>query len=141
MLARIIDLPDYVTADGHLAIVDPSRNKGLPFNPVRAIWAWDVPDGCHRGGHAHYRCEQLAVAVAGSCEIEIVVPGGLRKTFRLDDPTKALYIPPLHWDTCKHFSRWCSLVVFMSTPYEPTDYIEDFRAFLAMEGKIKCRKS
>jgi hypothetical protein len=48
----------------------------------------------------------------------------------------------MHWDTCKHFSRWCALLVLMSTPYDPKDYIEDFRAFLSMRREAKpCRKS
>jgi dTDP-4-dehydrorhamnose 3,5-epimerase-like enzyme len=135
MLARIIDLPDFVTADGHLVVADPARNPAIPFKPVRMFWAGQVPQGCHRGGHAHYRCQQLVVAVAGSFEVEIVERGGAAKTFRLASMTQALWIPPLHWDTLKNFSHDAVCLVLASTPYDPKDYIEDFRAFLAMEKK------
>jgi dTDP-4-dehydrorhamnose 3,5-epimerase-like enzyme len=135
MDAKIIDLPDFVTADGHLAVVDPSRNPAIPFRPVRMFWAGGVPQGCHRGGHAHYKCQQIVIAVAGRFDVEIVDTNGARKTFALDTMTQALWIPPMHWDTLKNFSHDAVCLVLASTPYDPKDYVEDFRAFLAMEKK------
>jgi UDP-2-acetamido-3-amino-2,3-dideoxy-glucuronate N-acetyltransferase len=103
--------------------------KGLPFVPQRCFLVFDVPSKEIRGEHAHRRCAQLLVCVAGSVAV-VCDDGRRRQEITLDDPTTGLYLPPMVWGTEYKYTPDALLMVFASRPYEAEDYIRDYDQFL-----------
>jgi hypothetical protein len=111
---------------GGLAVVEGERH--VPFPIARVFTIYNVPPGSERGGHAHWRTEQVLVAMAGSLAVDL--DDGVNKTrYWLDSPTRGLYIPPLVWDRLYEFSSDAVLSVFASRPYEASDYIRNREEF------------
>ena len=54
--------------------------------------------------------------------------GGVR-TWKLNQPWKALYIPEMIWDEQVYNSKDSILLVLSNTLYNPSDYIEDYEKF------------
>ena len=61
----------------------------LPFVPHRFFSVYDVPSSDVRGQHAHKRCEQFLVCLAGSVTC-LVDDGQRRATYVLDSPNRGL---------------------------------------------------
>jgi acetyltransferase-like isoleucine patch superfamily enzyme len=102
----------------------------LPFLPRRHFVVYNVPSEKTRGEHAHHRCHQLLICVHGACAV-VVDDGMARREVRLDTPEIGLHLPPLTWATQYKYTRDAVLLVFASEPYDPVDYIRDYREFLA----------
>ena len=106
----------------------------VPFVPRRYFLVLDVPSEETRGAHAHRRCEQFLVCVAGKCAI-VVDDGKARQEFELSNPQTGLYIPPMVWAIQYKYSAHAVLLVFASDPYDSADYIRDYDAFLEAIGR------
>ncbi len=103
----------------------------LPFKPKRFFATYNVPSATVRGEHAHIECEQVLFALAG--RIRILLHDGVRnQEFLLDDPAIGLYVPKQIWGTQESLSSSSILGVFASHPYEDSDYIRSFDAFLEL---------
>lgn len=96
---------------------------------MRAYWISGTPSDVERGFHAHKELQQVAVAVAGSCEIELD-DGKSKETVVLDSPDKGLFIGSGTWRVIRNFSEDCVLLVFADQLYDEEDYIRDFDNFL-----------
>lgn len=103
----------------------------LPFVPQRVFFVHGVPSKEVRGEHAHRRCEQFLICLTGSVSC-IVDDGSTRREYTLDDPSKALHMPPMTWGTQYNYSEDAVLAVFASRPYEDADYIRDYEEFRAL---------
>jgi acetyltransferase-like isoleucine patch superfamily enzyme len=103
--------------------------KGLPFVPQRCFFVFDVPSKEVRGEHAHRRCAQLLVCLHGSVAV-VCDDGHRRQEVTLDEPTTALYLPPMIWGTQYKYTGDALLMVFASRPYEADDYIRNYDQFL-----------
>lgn len=123
---RTFPFARHADARGSLTVAE--LGSGLPFRPARFFLVHDVPAAASRGAHAHRRCCQFAVAVAGSLEI-VCEDGRGRRGFRLDRPTEGLYLPPLTWAELGDFSAGAVLLVLASEPYEAADYVRDRAEF------------
>ena len=114
---------------GNLTALEFTRE--LPFVPRRIFMTYGIPSELTRGEHAHKECEQFLVCVHGECHV-IVDDGENREEFCLNRPTQALLIPPMVWAQEHLHSADSVLMVLASHPYEPSDYVRDYREFRAM---------
>jgi len=105
----------------------------LPFRFKRVYYLYDIPAGARRGGHAHREQEELLIAVSGSFDV-IVHDGNRQKTFHLNHPEKALYIPAGIWREIENFSANSICLVLNSQIFSEEDYIRDFDEFLNLKG-------
>lgn len=111
---------------GNLSVGEFSRS--VPFFPKRYFMVFGVTSREIRGEHAHRRCAQFLICTAGSCRV-VADDGKTRDQFVLDDPTKALYVPPMTWTTQYKYTANALLLVFASDHYDPEDYIRDYDEF------------
>ncbi len=125
--ARLIAIHRADDLRGSLAAVELASD--LPFVPQRFFTVFGVPSANVRGEHAHRRCDQVLVCLAGSVSV-LVDDGDRRSEVVLADPSVALYIPAMVWGSQFRFSADAVLAVFASRPYEPDDYIRDYAEFL-----------
>ena len=113
---KLIDIPEVTDNRGQLAFVE--TGTCCPFRIKRVFWISDVPAGQHRGGHAHLKCRQMLIAIAGS--FNVIING---KAIHLSDSTVGLYIPPrVHLDMT-NFSKGAVCLVLASDRYDPEDYV------------------
>lgn len=102
----------------------------LPFTPQRIFAVYDVPSKDVRGQHAHRKCQQLLICLAGSVTC-LLDDGQSRTVTVLDSPGRSLHIPTLTWGSQYHYSSDAVLLVLASHPYDDADYIRDYQQFLA----------
>jgi dTDP-4-dehydrorhamnose 3,5-epimerase-like enzyme len=121
-------LPVHRDLRGSLTAAD--FGSAIPFLPKRCFIVHDVPGIEVRGEHAHRTCAQFLVCVTGSCSL-VADDGTNREEFQLAANDVGVYLPPMVWGIQYRYSRDASLVVFASEPYDPGDYIRDYREFLA----------
>jgi UDP-2-acetamido-3-amino-2,3-dideoxy-glucuronate N-acetyltransferase len=113
------------------SLVAAEFGSAIPFVPRRVFTVFDVPSAEVRGEHAHRRCHQFLVCVAGSCAI-VADDGTHREEFALDSNDVGLYLPPMVWGVQYKYSRDALLVVAASDPYDPDDYVRDYGTFLEL---------
>jgi UDP-2-acetamido-3-amino-2,3-dideoxy-glucuronate N-acetyltransferase len=116
--------------------------KDIPFLPRRFFMVFDVPNAKHRGEHAHKRCHQFLVCMAGSLSVQ-VKDGARSQIFHLKPQTEGVYVPPKVWCSQYNFRPGTVLLVFASAFYEASDYIrsyEDFVRFTARSGGTRVKK-
>jgi dTDP-4-dehydrorhamnose 3,5-epimerase-like enzyme len=117
-----------------------TKFQGIPFKIKRVYYLYDIPKTATRGGHAHYKSEELLVAVNGSFQID-VFDGYDRKNFVLNGANQGLYFPSGLWSEIKNFSKGAICVVFSSITYSETDYIRNFQTFLDYKRNSKIYSS
>ena len=133
-LASWINFTSRADPRGQLVAVE--ANRILPFDIRRVYYLRDLKPDAPRGFHAHKAIDQVAVCVAGSCEI-ILDDGRTRETLRCEDPARGLRIAPMIWHEMQNFSPDCILLVFASAAYDESDYIRDYANFLkALEAPL-----
>jgi acetyltransferase-like isoleucine patch superfamily enzyme len=123
-------LPWITDVRGSLTVGEFGRS--VPFAPKRYFLVLGVPNAETRGEHAHYRCHQFLVCVAGSCAV-VVDDGVSREEFILDRQDIGVYIPAMTWGIQYKYSKDAVLAVFASEYYDEADYIRDYRQFIDMK--------
>lgn len=119
-MAHIINLQTFSDHRGHLTTLE----KSLPFDIKRVFYLHGVSEGATRGEHRHLRTVQAAVCVAGSCKVYIH-NGNEEETFSLTAPDQCLIIEANDWHRLYDFSTDAVLMVFASSPMDPTDYSKE----------------
>lgn len=117
-MPQLIDLERHADERGTLVCVEAQRH--VPFKLRRAFWISDVPAGATRGQHAHKKCEQLLIPVAGSLKVRLA-----GSEVVLDGKDRALYVAPYQRIEMTDFSPDCVLLVLASECYDPSDYVYD----------------
>ncbi|MFV0308488.1 MAG: sugar 3,4-ketoisomerase [Desertimonas sp.] len=125
---EVIELTAVTDPRGDLAAAELS--DVLPFAVARVFTVYNVPDTKVRGEHAHRRCHQFLVCVAGAVTLG-VDDGRRRARYRLDRPTIGVHLAPMVWGTQFDYTADAVLVVFASHRYDADDYIRDYDEFLA----------
>ncbi|MDR0972571.1 MAG: FdtA/QdtA family cupin domain-containing protein [Prevotellaceae bacterium] len=125
---RIIDLPKILDRRGNLSIIEECKH--IPFQIARTYWIYDVPGGEKRGGHAYRENKEFIVALSGSFDV-ILDDGREKKTFSLNRSYYGLYVPNGLWREMNNFSTNSLALVLASTPYNPEDYVWDYKALLS----------
>lgn len=102
--------------------------KNIPFDIKRVYWTYYTPHNVQRGGHAHYKLEQIIFAVAGTITFLTEDKNGKKDKFVLDEPNKGLLIPKMVWRDIK-FSHNAVLLCLASLEYDESDYIRNYDEF------------
>ena len=76
----------------------------------------------------YQQLQQVLVAVSGSIELTLKDASGKDYFFKLDNPTKGLFVPQGFWRDLK-FSHNAVLVCMASAIFDEEDYIRDFKTF------------
>ncbi|MBE8158828.1 MAG: hypothetical protein HAW59_05500, partial [Betaproteobacteria bacterium] len=107
----------------------------IPFSIARVYYLFGMPPDSRRGFHAHRQLRQVAVCLRGGCGV-FLDDGAEKTTVRLDSPAKGLLIDKMIWHELFNFSPDCMLAVFADAPYDESDYIRDYKVFLAAAKKL-----
>ena len=118
-----------VLGDERGSLIAIEAGIDVPFDIARVYYLYDTGPGVERGFHAHRILRQSAVAVRGSCTM-VLDDGSNRIEVTMDDPSIALFIPPMVWHEMRDFSEDCVLMVLADAHYDEADYIRDHAAFL-----------
>jgi dTDP-4-dehydrorhamnose 3,5-epimerase-like enzyme len=124
--ARLIRLPQFLDGDGLLVPTEAGRQ--VPFLQIQRMFA--IVTGAKRGRHAHKLCSQFLLCVSGAIDV-VADDGKERKTFTLDSPGLALFVPPGLWLDCDVRGEESVIIVLCDRPYEEHDYIRDYDQFLS----------
>lgn len=104
--------------------------KQIPFIIQRFYIITNVPPGLMRGAHAHKKTEQAIFCLQGSFQL-LTDDGTAEKTYRVDTVSKGTLLRSGVWHSMNDFSKDCVVLVVASEPYDETDYIHDYQAFLS----------
>lgn len=115
-----------------LGYISIAEKENLPFVPKRIYWTYYTPEEVERGGHAHYRLEQVLIAVAGRVKVAIELHTGEISNFVLDAPSKGLFIPKMCWRTMQYTHNAVQICV-ASMEYDEADYIRDYATFKSIK--------
>ncbi|MCI6289280.1 MAG: WxcM-like domain-containing protein [Lentisphaeria bacterium] len=129
--ARLYSLPHFADLRGNLCVLE--FEKILPFPVKRIFYTYGVKSTEVRGEHAHKKCEQFLIAVAGSLHV-LVDNGTYREDFVLDSPAQGLHLRSGCWGIQYKHSPDCVLLVLASREYEADDYIRNYNDFLQYKG-------
>ena len=121
--------------NSQLGYISVAENLLLPFEVKRVYWTYYTPESVERGGHAHFKLEQILIAVAGKVIVNIESTNGNIKQFVLEHPYQGLYIPKNTWRTMKYTHNAVQMCI-ASMAYDETDYIRDYNQFKALEIRI-----
>lgn len=127
MDVRMIDFQKYIDDRGNLVIAE--LDKHIPYPVKRVYYIYGVTDNKSRGLHSHKNLQQIYIGIAGSCTVTLD-DGKEKRTVRLDDPTKGLYIGHNVWREISEFSKDAVLLVLASEVYSESDYIRNYDEFL-----------
>ena len=121
-------------------ITDPRGNltflqfpQQIPFEIKRVFWAYNVPGGETRGGHAYESQEEVIIALSGSFDVVITDKCGNRQTIHLNRGYEGLYLPSKTWRHIKNFSTNTVSLHLSSSIYNPDDYIRNFDEYKALK--------
>jgi dTDP-4-dehydrorhamnose 3,5-epimerase-like enzyme len=128
-MLKLIKLQTKGDHRGSLTVLE--EDKEIPFSVKRIYYLSDTAADTSRGFHAHKKLEQIAICVAGSCEITLD-DGLKRETFFLDSSDIGLYIGNCMWREMHNFSSNCVLLVLASEEYDENDYIRSYKTFLEL---------
>lgn len=130
--ATTIHLPKINNAAGNITPIDNTAEI-IPFDVIRVYYLYDVPGGEGRGAHAHKELQQLIIAASGSFDITLD-DGMTRRTFNLNRPYSALYMPAGLWRELDNFSSGAICLVLASDKYDEQDYIREYQSFKKFKG-------
>lgn len=126
---RWIDLPSNRDVRGVLTSIEGEQDA--PFSIERIFYMHHVVSD--RGGHAHTDTDQVVVALAGEFEMELR-DGRASATYRMDDPTRGLYVPRMLFINIRGMSPETVCLVLASTHYEISRSIRSWEDYLRELG-------
>ncbi len=126
-IGHIIEFETMGDERGSLISLEWERN--VPFVVNRTYYIFGTKPDVSRGFHAHKELEQIAICLAGSCDI-LLDDGFQKKNFHLSKPDQGLYINKLIWREMHNFSHNCILLILASKVYDEADYIRQYDLFL-----------
>jgi dTDP-4-dehydrorhamnose 3,5-epimerase-like enzyme len=128
--ARLIKVPQYVDDDGDGLLVVTEAGERVPFDHIQRMFTIVAPAGAKRAQHAHRLCSQFLLCVSGAVDVACD-DGTDRKTFSLDQPELALFVPPGLWLEIDARQKDSVLIVLCDRLYEVHDYIREYAEFLS----------
>lgn len=130
---RIIELARHRHANGSLSVVENTAE--FPFAVRRAFYLYDVPGDSSRGGHSHHRAMELIISVSGSFDVTLRDSATGSRTFTLNRPYRALFIPAGIWRELDNFSSGSVCLVLTSELFSEEDYVRDFDEFTRLTAE------
>ena len=131
---KIVDIQYFDLSNGSLGVAEMSKHIG--FYVKRQYFLVGDDHEIERGAHAHKDLQQFLICLSGTATIKLEGPAG---DFKLNSTDKGLKVPPGYWRDIV-LSENSILSVLASDEYDEDDYIrdyDDFRAWLAEQGKVK----
>lgn len=122
-----------ILGDERGSLVSIEQGMLIPFEIKRIYYLYNTGKDVSRGYHAHRQLQQVAICVSGKCRM-VLDNGSVREEVWLDCPTKGLLIESMMWREMHDFSPDCVLLVIASQPYNESDYIRNYQAFLDAQG-------
>ena len=117
-------------------LVPFSLLKDIPFKTKRIFIIYGNKNFV-RGNHAHHKCSQFLVPIYGEMQVEYENYKN-KKIKKINYKKKqGLLLKPKTWCRIKFNSNHSILMVFCDREYEYKDYIEKYKDFLKIVGKIK----
>jgi alkylation response protein AidB-like acyl-CoA dehydrogenase len=126
MKATWISFTTHDAKGGRLVALESGRD--IPFEVRRVFYVHGQDPALVRGQHAHLRGEQVLVCLHGSCAMTLD-DGRSTREFVLDRPDRGLHVGPMQWEEFR-LATDAVLLVFASTTYDRSDYVEHHAAFL-----------
>ena len=126
-MAEIVTLPKITDPRGNLTFIQ--KGQGIPFEPKRVFWTFNVPSGSVRGGHAYKSQWELIVAINGAFDVVVKEPDGREIRHRLDRGNKGLLLPPMTWRWMEEFSTNGMGLHVSDLKFDSSDYIREFEEF------------
>jgi hypothetical protein len=120
------------TIEGYLTVAE--EQKDIPFDIKRVFWSYYTPQMITRGRHAHYKLEQVLVAVSGKIIVTNESITGETTVHVLEEPNIGLYIPPKYWHVIQ-FSHSAVMMSLASTLYDENDYILNYEDFIKIKSE------
>jgi hypothetical protein len=117
---------------GYISVAENFKN--VPFEIKRVYWVYDTPPSVQRGNHAHKKGEVILIALKGVSDIQLTNPSGKEFSFRLNDKSKGLYVPSMHWRRL-NFEPNSLLLSLASSLYSEDDYIYNYEEFISPDKK------
>ena len=105
-------------------LVPLEEDLNIPFNIKRIFYTYNIPQNQSRGNHAYYKTKQVLICISGSVEIKCS-DGEKESTYKLNNPSEALYIDPKVWRSTYNHSSDCVLLILSSHEYDENDYIRN----------------
>ena len=131
-IGKMLEFPVHGDRNGSLVALE--KGVDFPFEIRRVYYIWGTKADYVRGHHSHRNLEQVVVCTSGSCDFTLD-DGARRETYRLDSPTKGLYIRNNVWREFTNFSADCVVMVLASERYNEADYVRDYGEFLKTVGR------
>jgi dTDP-4-dehydrorhamnose 3,5-epimerase-like enzyme len=128
-LINIIDFKSLGDERGGLVALE--AHKDIPFDIKRVYYISGTDAGVARGFHAHKELMQVAVCITGQCKF-IMDDGSNKQEVIMDSPVKGIMIDKMQWHEMHDFSKDCVLLVLASDHYVESDYIRNYKNFLAL---------
>lgn len=125
-LFKWIDIRTIGDERGQLCVIE--QDKDLPFQVKRFYYLTNLDYETPRGFHAHRSLRQIAICIAGSCEM-IFDDGNRKESIVMNSSSKGLLIEPYIWHEMHNFSKDCVFMVLASDYYNELDYIRDYSEF------------
>jgi len=122
---KLVNLASHADARGTLTSIEGEIDT--PFSIKRIFYMHHI--NSDRGGHAHIDTDQLIIASSGSFKIEL--SDGLRKiSYKLNDPTKGIYVPRMIFITMDQFSKNSVCLVLASSHYDFSKSIRSWEDYI-----------
>ena len=87
-----------------------------------------------RADHAHKKCNQILIPVAGKIEVFIMNQKKIKKKFILSlENNKYLFVPKKHWIRLKFLKEGSILLTLCDHKYDKKEYIQSVKKFLKNE--------
>jgi len=123
---RWLSVPGKSDERGNINFLEFDQKLG--FVPRRLFWLHGIAPGQWRGRHGHRESHLVTLVMNGSCKVHLD-DGSVRETVALDDPGRALHIPPMVWHELTDFAPQTTILVVASTLYDEGEYLRDYEAF------------
>jgi len=125
---NLISIPHFDDERGSLLALE--WENLLPFRPQRFYCVKNATPAARRGGHAHWKEQEVLLALAGS--FTVAADNGLdRIEYCMDRSDAALFLPRGVWHDLYDFSANAICAVLASEPfYDKEDYCRDYQEFL-----------
>lgn len=127
---EVVRLPLFRDVRGTLIPVELKQH--IPFPVVRLFFISGIPEGQTRGVHAHKRCHQFLIGIAG--QTTVVAWDGIGERIFTLDTGAGLHIPPLILASEKFNDVGSVLAVCCNLAYDPADYIDDLDDLVAFRS-------
>jgi len=119
MKSKFIPITTIMNETGALSF---TQNNILPFTMKRIFYITNLNN--KRGGHSHYKCEQILYCINGSCTL-YCYDGDKEFISDINNKNGGFYTPPNHWLEIYNFSSDCVILVLCSEYFDETDYCRD----------------